>query len=113
MILIFVSLLVALLNVCAHWFPWAVLPGAADGRGKLKRLLAFGWGTFTIWLGFGVYAAAVVWTGLTLTPWAYLGALSAVMTGAGLGTLAGYLVDVLHEFQARGQDIGDYETLTR
>jgi len=105
-----ICLVVALLNVAAHWFPWQVLPGAMDDDGRLRRLLAYGYGSATILLG--MVAVAVAWTcaGRELvSPWLFVLVLAAVILAAGVGTLGSYLVDLAGEHQVLLLDVADLE----
>ena len=68
-----ICLIVALLNVAAHWFPWVTIPGAADGAGRLRRVFAYAYGTATVFLG--MVAVTLVWSlsgRLTVSPWTFL-----------------------------------------
>lgn len=100
---------IALLNVAAHWFPWWVLRGAVNDRGRLRRVLAYGYGVGTIWAGMATYTAVVVQDDIEIGPWAFMVMLTLVMAGAGIGTLIAYGVDGAGELQARLGDIDDYE----
>lgn len=105
-----VCFLVALLNVAAHFVPWAIVPALVDPQGRLKRLLAFAWGTLTIW--FGALICTAVWAVLEWTvasPWVFLLILTGLMLGAGLGTAAAYLIDLIQEHEALRGDVADYE----
>ncbi len=107
---VLICVVVALLNVAAHWFPWQVLPGAMDDDGRLRRLLAYVYGTATILLG--MVAAALLWTlaGRALvSPWLFVLVLAAVIAAAGAGTAATYLVDLAGEHQVLILDVADLE----
>ena len=107
-VVMLIALLVALINVAGHWCPWHVIPGVADERGRLRRLLAYAYGVVSIWLGMA--AIVLLWSVVAWeTPAAVLWLLTVMMVAAGIGTLAGYLVDVLHEHQALQGDVADYE----
>ena len=107
---VLVCLVVALLNVAAHWFPWQVLPGAMDEAGRLRRLLAYAYGTSTILLG--MVAVAVAWTcagRVLVSPWLFVLVLAGVILAAGVGTMASYLVDLAGEHQVLLLDVADLE----
>jgi len=107
---VLICVVVALLNVAAHWFPWQVVPGAMDDEGRLRRLLAYGYGTGTILLG--MVAVALVWTLAgreVVSPWLFVLVLAAVMAAAGTGTVAAYWVDLAGEHRALVGDMADLE----
>ena len=106
---ILVCLTSALLNVAAHWFPWQAIPALADASGRLRRVLAYVYGTATIVAGMAVWISAMAGGGKTITPWGLFGVLVLIVAAAGLGTVAAYLVDELIERRALAQDLADIE----
>jgi len=107
---VLVCVVVALLNVAAHWFPWQVVPGAMDDKGRLRRLLAYAWGTGTILAG--MVAVALVWTLAgrdAVSPWLFVLVLAAMMAAAGAGTVVTYAVDLAGEHRALVEDVADLE----
>jgi len=98
------------LNVAAHWFPWPVIPGTSDERGRLRRVLAYAYGVGSIFLGFVVIAWAWVLLGREFASvWAMVRALAGLIWSAGIGTVCAYLIDGLRERQALREDLRDYE----
>jgi len=108
--MVLICFVVALLNVAAHWFPWRVMPGAADERGRLRRMLAYGYGVLTILAGIVGWALACVLAGrLMVSPWEAVGVLALVVLAAGAGTAAAYAIDAMAEARALAADIAEYE----
>jgi len=106
---VLVCVVVALLQVAAHWFPWRVVPGAADAAGRLRRVWAYVYGTVTILLGMALWAGLWSLAGRgPCSPWVVVGGLALVIAAAGLGTLATYAVDAAAEARAVAMD---YEEL--
>ena len=105
-----VCVVVALLNVAAHWFPWSVIPGAPDAQGRLRRLPAYAYGTGTILAG--MVALAIAWTAAGRTQisvWMAVLLLALVILAAGTGTLGAYLADRAAEHRALVMDMADFE----
>lgn len=108
--LVLICFVVALLNVAAHWFPWRVVPGAADETGRLRRMLAYGYGVLTILAGMVGWALACALVGRAMvSPWEAVGVLALVVLAAGAGTAAAYAIDAMAEARALAADIAEYE----
>lgn len=105
--LVLVCVVVMLLNVAAHWFPWHVLPGAADKAGHLRRLLAYGYGVLTIVIGMVGWAAVCIQG--QVSPWMAVMALVLIVADAGIGTVAAYAVDLAAETKALADDVAEFE----
>jgi hypothetical protein len=105
-----VCVVVLLLNVAAHWFPWHVLPGAADKAGHLRRLLAYGYGVLTILAGMGGWAIVCTLAGhVQISPWMAVVALVLIVAAAGAGTIAAYAIDWAAEAKALSADVAEFE----
>jgi hypothetical protein len=108
--LMLVCVVVALLNVAAHWFPWHVIPGASDQAGHLRRLLAYGYGVLTIVIGMGGWATVCMLTAhIQVSPWMAVLALILIVVAAGAGTLAAYAVDLGAETKSLAADVAEFE----
>lgn len=109
-----VFLTVASLNWGAHWFPWAIIPGITNARGKLRRVPAYTHGTLTIIIGCVFGALLRVEEGILTVPvWHAVLYLCACACAAGVGTIIPYLIDTLHEKRALAEDVQDLEELAR
>ena len=101
-----ICLVVALLNVTAHWFPWHAFPTLADAAGRLRRVLAYAYGCCVVLLGMVAWALGAA---EAVSPWAAVGVLALVTAAAGIGTLVGYAVDLAAEARAVAGDMADID----
>ena len=101
-----ICIVVGLLNVTAHWFPWNVFPSLSDGYGKPRRVLAYAYGSGVVLLGMVAWA---IGAGEAVSPWAAVGAMALVTAAAGIGTLVGYAVDLAAEARAAAADMADID----
>ena len=102
--------LVALLNIAAHWFPWAGWPSLSDGKGRLRRIFAYVFGVGSI--AFGFILKAVLWLALGQSRVEVTVAVHALLFtigAAAIGTLTGYGIDAIVEHRNLVQDREDYE----
>jgi hypothetical protein len=106
-------MLVAVLNFAGHLFPWHVISCAVDGSGKLYRLVAYAYGTTTIWVAVAGWALARHLTGVPVTPWDGVTFHGLGIVAAGVGAVVPRIVRWVAEAQARAGDVSDYEQAIR
>jgi len=104
--MVLICLVVALLNVTAHWFPWHAFEALADASGKLRRVLAYTYGCAVMLLGMVAWA---IGANDAVSPWVAVGAMTTLTAAAGLGTLVAYAVDLAAEARAATADMAELD----
>lgn len=107
-----VCVLVTLLNVVGHWFPWTICPALADKEtGRLRRVYAYVHGCGTILFGYAVWAMAYAeleQSGLVHI-WEAWSMLALITAAAGLGTLWPRIVEWVRDRRHDREDVADYD----